>query len=49
MEEGVLTIIQGTITELTTDATPVIAGAIGLGAMFFGAKYLWTKFKSMAR
>lgn len=40
--------ITGAGTELLTAATPVITGAIGVGVVFWGAKLLWRKFKSMA-
>lgn len=46
---GVLGIITDQVTSLTSDASGVIAAAIGLGALFFGAKLLWGKFKSMAK
>lgn len=44
----VITAIEGAATSLTADAGTVIAAAIGIGVIFFGAKLLWKKFKSMA-
>lgn len=50
--EGTSAIVS-TITDaantLTADAAPVIAAAVGLGIVFWGAKVLWSKFKSMAK
>lgn len=45
----VITAIEAAATSLQGDATTVIASAIGIGVIFFGAKLLWSKFKSMAR
>ncbi|SDD11734.1 hypothetical protein [Peptococcus niger] len=45
----VMGIIQTQITSLTSSSKTIIGGAIGLSAIFFGAKFVWTKFKSMAR
>lgn len=36
-------------TDAVTAAGPVIAGAVGVGVVFWGAKLLWSKFKSMAK
>ena len=47
--DDVMGIIQQQITSLTSSSKTIIAGAIGLSAIFFGAKFVWTKFKSMAR
>lgn len=44
----VITAITSAATSLTSDAGTVIASAIGLSVIFFGAKLLWRKFKSMA-
>lgn len=44
-----MSIIQAQITSLTSDAGVVIAGALGISVLFFGAKFLWTKFKSMSK
>jgi hypothetical protein len=44
----VITAITEAASNLTTDAGTVIASAIGVGVIFFGAKLLWRKFKSMA-
>ena len=45
----VMTIIAAQITTLTTNAAVIITSAVGLGAIFFGAKLLWSKFKGMAK
>lgn len=45
----VVSTITSAATQMTTDAAPVIAAAIGLGIVFWGAKVLWSKFKSMAK
>lgn len=42
-------IIQAQITALTSDAGTIIAGGLGISVLFFGAKFLWSKFKSMAK
>lgn len=42
-------VINDQITGLTSAATPIITGALGIAALFFAAKFLWTKFKSIAR
>ena len=34
---------------LKTDAVAVIGSGVGIGVIFFGAKLLWGKFKSMAK
>ena len=44
----VITAITDAAAQLTTDASTVIGAAVGLGVIFFGAKVLWSKFKSMA-
>lgn len=44
----VITAITNAATQLTTDASTVIGAAVGVGVIFFGAKVLWGKFKSMA-
>jgi hypothetical protein len=46
---AVVTAIQSASTDLIADASPVIAAGVGIGVVFFGAKLLWSKFKSMAR
>lgn len=48
-ENPVVTSITEAATGVKTDAGPVIAAAIGVGIVFWGAKVLWTKFKSMAK
>lgn len=50
--EGVsstVTAITSAGTDLLGDAAPVIAAAIGVGVVFWGAKVLWGKFKGMAK
>lgn len=44
---SVMEIITGVVTDLTADAFPVIAAGIGLSAVFFGAKFMWKKFKGI--
>lgn len=46
---AIVTAIQGAVTQVTGDATTVIGSAVGLGIVFWGAKLLWSKFKSMAK
>ena len=46
---AVMTAIATQVTDLTDNAVIVIGSAIGLGAIFFGAKLLWSKFKGMAK
>lgn len=51
-EEGassVVTAITGQVSSLQSDAITVIGAAVGLGAVFFGARLLWSKFKGMAK
>lgn len=43
------TAITAAGTDAVTAAGPVIAGAVGVGVVFWGAKLLWNKFKSMAK
>lgn len=45
----VMSIITDQVASLTSDATGVIAAGIGLSAIFFGAKLIWSKFKGMAK
>lgn len=45
---AVVTAITAASADLVGDAAPVIAAAISIGIVFFGAKLLWKKFKSMA-
>ncbi|MCQ4635863.1 hypothetical protein NE619_03910 [Anaerovorax odorimutans] len=49
MPEGVINAIKGAATSVTADAAPIIAAAIGVGVVFWGAKVLWSKFKGMAK
>lgn len=46
-------IVSGAIETATasvkTEAAVVIGSAVGLGVVFWGAKLLWGKFKSMAK
>lgn len=46
---AVVSAIQGAVTSVGGDAAVVIAAAVGLGITFWGAKVLWSKFKSMAK
>ena len=46
---AVVTAIQEQSAALISDGATVIAAGIGIGAVFFGAKMLWGKFKSMAK
>ena len=48
-DSAVVSAIQTAVTSVTADATPVIAAAISLGVLFWGAKLLWSKFRSMAK
>lgn len=45
----VVSAIESAVTSLTASSLPVIASAVSLGMVFFGAKLLWSKFKSMAK
>lgn len=45
---AVVTAITAQATSLTGDAATVIAAGLGIGALFFGARLLWRKFKGMA-
>lgn len=46
---AVVSAIQGAVTSVGGDAALVISAAVGLGITFWGAKVLWSKFKSMAK
>lgn len=46
---SVVTAITTAGTDVVGDAAPIIAAAIGVGIVFWGAKVLWTKFKGMAK
>jgi divalent metal cation (Fe/Co/Zn/Cd) transporter len=46
---GVTGIITDAANSVKSDAGTFIAAAIGLGVIFWGAKVLWGKFKSMAK
>lgn len=45
----VTTAIDTAVSSVTADATTVIGAAVGLGAIFWGAQVLWSKFKAMAK
>ena len=45
----VVAAISTQVTSLTADALVVIGSAVGLSAIFFGAKLIWGKFKGMAK
>lgn len=49
VENPVVSAISAEVATLKTDAGKVIAGAVGLGLVFWGAKLLFTKFKGMAK
>lgn len=46
---AIVTAIQAASTDLLGGASAVITAGVGIGVVFFGAKLLWGKFKSMAR
>jgi hypothetical protein len=46
---AVVSSIQTAVTSVKGDAATVIGAAVGLGVVFWGAKVLWSKFKSMAK
>lgn len=47
--EAVSKAITDAIAGVSGQATPIIAAALGIGVVFWGAKLLWTKFKGMAK
>jgi len=47
--ETVVSAITSAVSGLQGDAITIITSAVGLGAVFFGAKLLWSKFKGMAK
>ena len=55
MNEGATTIanvasaITTAVGGVAPQAVTVITAAVGLGVIFWGAKLLWNKFKSMAK
>lgn len=48
-ETAIVSTITSAATNLGEQALPVIAAAVGLGVIFWGAKLLWTKFRGMAK
>lgn len=46
---GVAEIITDATTSIMADSKIVIASGLGIGVVFFAARLLWSKFKSMAR
>lgn len=48
-DTGVASIITEATAGVLADSKLVIAAALSIGVVFFGAKLLWGKFKSMAR
>lgn len=46
---GVSEIITTATAGVIADSKVVIASALSIGVVFFGARLLWSKFKSMAR
>lgn len=45
---AIVTAIESASASIKSDAAPVIAAALGVGVMFWGAKILWVKYKGMA-
>lgn len=48
-DTGVSSIITEATAGVLADSKVVIASALSIGVVFFGARLLWSKFKSMAR
>ena len=46
---SVTTAVTSAVADVSAQAAPIIAAAIGLSVIFWGAKVLWTKFKGMAK
>lgn len=46
---NVASAITTAVSDVAPQAVTVITAAVGLGVIFWGAKLLWTKFKSMAK
>lgn len=46
---NVATAITDAVSGVAPQAVTVITAAVGLGVIFWGAKLLWNKFKSMAK
>lgn len=45
----VVTSITSASSEVTTEGIKIIGVAVGIGILFWGAKLIWSKFKSMAK
>ena len=45
----VATAITSAVSDVAPQAISVITAAVGLGVVFWGARLLWNKFKSMAK
>lgn len=46
---SVTTAVTTAASEVKTEGAKVISAAIGVGIVFWGAKLVWSKFKSMAK
>lgn len=46
---SVTTAVTSAAGEVKTEGAKVISAAIGVGIVFWGAKLVWSKFKSMAK
>lgn len=46
---NVATAITSAVSDVAPQAISVITAAVGLGVVFWGARLLWNKFKSMAK
>ena len=45
---SIVTAITSASSSLVADSADVIAAGVAVGVVFFGARLLWRKFKSMA-
>lgn len=46
---AIVTAIESSATSLKSDAAPVIAAAVGVGIVFYGAKILWRNYKNISQ
>lgn len=46
---AVTSAIESAADSVKSDAAKVIASAVGVGVVFWGARVLWSKFKGMAK
>lgn len=44
-ENGAMEIVQGTLTQLSSDVTALIPAALGIAVLVFGAIFLWNTAK----